>query len=53
MSQVLNEVITEDVLRIKTPPLDPGNIPVYGYIYAIKSGKLFEVPEATAAGKAD
>lgn len=45
--------VTEDVVRIKTHPLVPGNIPVYGYIYDVKSGKLIEVPEATAAGKAD
>lgn len=49
MSQTLNE----DVVRIKTHPLVPGNIPVYGYIYDVKSEKLLEVPEATAAGKAD
>ena len=30
----------------------PGEIPVYGYIYDCKTGKLVEVPEATAAGKA-
>jgi carbonic anhydrase len=27
------------------------NIPIYGYIYDVKSGKLVEVTEATAAGK--
>ena len=27
------------------------NIPIYGYIYDVKSGKLVEVPEATTAGK--
>nr|QOV08910.1 Beta-carbonic anhydrase 1 [uncultured Actinomycetes bacterium]QOV09106.1 Beta-carbonic anhydrase 1 [uncultured Actinomycetes bacterium] len=44
--------VTEDVIRIKSHPLVPANIPVYGYIYDVKSGKLIEVPAATAAGKA-
>jgi carbonic anhydrase len=39
------------VVRIKAHPLVPSDIPVYGYIYDVKSGKLIEVPEATAAGK--
>jgi carbonic anhydrase len=43
--------VTEDVIRIKSHPLVPANIPVYGYIYDVKSGKLIEVPAATAAGK--
>ncbi|WP_018507960.1 hypothetical protein [Thiobacillus thioparus] len=42
----------EDVLRIRAHPLVPGNIPIYGYIYDVKSGKLVEVPAATAAGRA-
>ncbi len=46
------ESVTEDVVRIKSHPLVPGEIPVYGYIYDCKSGSLIEVPEATAAGKA-
>ena len=33
-------------------PLVPKSIPVYGYIYDVKSGKLIEVEEATAAGAA-
>ncbi|MEO8765002.1 MAG: carbonic anhydrase [Ginsengibacter sp.] len=48
----LADSVTEDVLRIKSHPLVPKDIPVYGYIYDVKSGKLIEVPEATAAGKA-
>ena len=44
--------VVEDVRRIKGHPLVPTDIPVYGYIYDCKSGKLIEVPEATAAGKA-
>jgi carbonic anhydrase len=44
--------VIEDVKRIKAHPLVPGNIPVYGYIYDCKTGKLMEVTEATALGKA-
>ncbi len=44
--------VVEDVQRIKDHPLVPKDIPVYGYIYDVKSGKLIEVPEATAIGKA-
>src|SRR5512139_2738279 len=41
--------VLEDVVRIRSHPLVPSNIPVYGYIYDVKSGQLIEVPEATAA----
>jgi carbonic anhydrase len=45
------ESVLEDVIRIKSHPLVPGEIPVYGYIYDVKSGRLIEVPAATEAGK--
>jgi carbonic anhydrase len=38
--------------RIRSHPLVPGHIPIYGYYYDVKTGRLVEVPEATAAGKA-
>ncbi|MGH6820689.1 MAG: carbonic anhydrase, partial [Methylocella sp.] len=41
-----------DVKRIRSHPLVPGRIPIYGYYYDVKSGRLVEVPEAMAAGKA-
>ena len=44
--------VVEDVARIRKHPLVPNDIPIYGYIYDVKSGKLIEVPEATAAGTA-
>jgi carbonic anhydrase len=44
--------VTDDVARIRSSPLVPGNIPVYGYIYDVTSGRLVEVPEATKAGAA-
>jgi carbonic anhydrase len=44
--------VVEDVTRIRNHPLVPGSIPIYGYIYDVKTGRLNEVPEATQAGKA-
>ena len=44
--------VVEDVKRIKGHPLVPTYIPVYGYIYDVKTGSLVEVPEATREGRA-
>ncbi len=44
--------VLADVKRIRNHPLVPRDIPVYGYVYDVATGKLVEVPEATAAGKA-
>jgi carbonic anhydrase len=44
--------VVEDVTRIRRHPLVPRSIPIYGYIYDVATGKLVEVPEATAAGNA-
>lgn len=38
--------VIEDVNRIRNHPLVPKYIPIYGYIYDCKTGKLVEVPEA-------
>jgi len=46
------ESVLADVQRIRNHPLVPGDIPIYGYIYDVRSGKLIEVPAATAAGQA-
>ncbi|KJV06532.1 beta-class carbonic anhydrase [Methylocucumis oryzae] len=43
--------VLEDVVRIKSHPLVPGDIPVYGFIYDVRSGSLIAVPEATEAGR--
>jgi carbonic anhydrase len=48
----LAQSVVSDVARIKKHPLVPRTIPVYGYIYQVESGRLVEVPEATAAGRA-
>jgi carbonic anhydrase len=44
--------VVADVQRIRDHPLVPARIPVYGYIYDCKTGRLNEVPEAIEAGKA-
>jgi carbonic anhydrase len=44
--------VVDDVRRIRNHPLVPANIPVYGYVYDVKSGRLVEVPEATSVGAA-
>ena len=44
--------VVEDVQRIRNNSMVPSDIPIYGYIYDCKTGKLVEVPEAKVAGKA-
>ena len=44
--------VAVDVERIKSHPLVPKEIPVYGYVYQVETGKLIEVPEATEIGRA-
>ena len=42
--------VVDDVTRVRNHPLVPASIPVYGFIYDVTSGRLVEVPGATAAG---
>ncbi|MGH8744545.1 MAG: beta-class carbonic anhydrase [Burkholderiales bacterium] len=44
--------VCADVARIRNHLLVPRDIPIYGYIYDVKTGRLTEVPEASAIGKA-
>jgi len=44
------ESVTSDVARIRSHPLVPRSVPIYGYIYDVKSGRILEVPTATKAG---
>ena len=44
--------VTDDVTRIRSHPLVPDTIPIYGYIYDVATGLLVEVPDATKAGAA-
>jgi carbonic anhydrase len=44
--------VSEDVQRIRRHPLVPSDIPIYGYIYQVETGRLVEVPAATEIGQA-
>lgn len=44
------QAVLDDVARIRNHPLIPKTIPVHGYIYDVKSGKLVEVEGAKALG---
>ena len=47
----LEASVVEDVERIRKHPLVNPLIPIYGFVYDVKSGSLIEVSEATEAGK--
>lgn len=47
----LEQSVVDDVQRIRSHPLVPKSIPIYGYIYDVKTGRLLEVANATAAGR--
>ena len=44
--------VIDDIRRIRSHPLVPKRIPIYGYIYDVRSGRLNEVAEASAFGRA-
>jgi carbonic anhydrase len=44
--------VRDDVQRIQEHPLVPKRIAIYGYVYDVKSGRLFEVPEAKRSAEA-
>jgi carbonic anhydrase len=46
------QAVLDDVARIRAHPLIPKSIPVYGYIYDVKSGSLIEVEGAKGTGAA-
>ena len=46
------QTLVDDVLTIRRHPLVPPWIPVYGYMYDVKTGRLHEVAKATEAGAA-
>lgn len=46
------ESVLADIQRIRNHPLVPNSIPIYGYMYDVKTGQLIEVPGATEAGRA-
>ena len=51
-SENQEDSVAQDVARIRSHPLVPKNIPIYGYIYDVKTGKLVEVAKATQIGRA-
>ncbi len=46
------QAVIDDVERIRRHPLVPSSIPIYGYVYDVRSGKLIEIQEATEMGAA-
>ncbi len=44
--------VTDDVRRIRRHALVPREIPIFGYVYDVRNGKLVEVPPATEVGRA-
>jgi carbonic anhydrase len=44
--------VVEDVERIRNHPLVPAGIPIHGFLFDVKSGRLVEVEEANKAGAA-
>jgi carbonic anhydrase len=44
------QAVADDVERIRRHPLVPASIPIYGYVYDVKTGSLIEVLAATKAG---
>lgn len=44
--------VYDDVKRVRSHPLVPKTIPIYGYLYDVKTGSLIEVPEASDIGQA-
>ena len=47
----LEQSVIDDVARIRRHPLVPGDIPIYGYYYDVRTGRLVEVPAATRLGR--
>ena len=45
------ESVTSDVRRIRSHPLVPGSVAIYGYVYYVQNGQMVEVPEATRVGQ--
>jgi carbonic anhydrase len=44
--------VCADVRRIRNHPLVPRDIPIYGYVYDVRTGRLNEVKQASEIGKA-
>jgi len=44
--------VVRDVRRLRSHPLVARDIPIHGYLYDVRTGRLREVAEASAAGRA-
>jgi carbonic anhydrase len=47
-----SDSVIQDVRRIREHPLVPADVPVYGYVYDVRTGRLDEVGAASEAGRA-
>ncbi|OYV33236.1 MAG: carbonic anhydrase [Rhodospirillales bacterium 20-64-7] len=45
------ESVVQDVMRIRTHPLVAKTIPIYGYVFDVKTGRLNEVGRASEIGR--
>ena len=48
----LEQSVVDDVRRIRSHPLVPPTIPISGFVYDVKTGRLIEVAEASRVGAA-
>jgi carbonic anhydrase len=46
------QAVVDDVTRIRNHPLVPADLPIHGYTYDVKTGRLIEIEAATAVGAA-
>ena len=45
------QAVVDDVTRIRHHPLVPGRIPIHGFLYDVRTGRLLDVPGAHEAGQ--
>jgi carbonic anhydrase len=45
------QAVVDDVTRIRNHPLVPGRIPIHGFLYDVRTGRLLDVPGAGEAGQ--
>jgi carbonic anhydrase len=46
-----DKAVVEDVTRIRHHPIVDPKVPIYGFIFVVKTGRLYEVAAATRAGR--
>lgn len=45
------QAVVDDITRIRNHPLVPGRIPIHGFLYDVRTGRLLNVPGASEAGQ--